>query len=164
MHTTAQLLDLVKAAHGLTSDYKLAQVLGVSKANISNYRNGHRHPETEVCLRIAELAKLDPDVVVCSVQAERSTTEISRSHWASIAARLATPATALGAILSVAFLGAPAPADAVPIDGGADQPTAHVKAQKDTSWQVSTPHGLALTEIARCIARFFEPAQCLLGG
>jgi len=54
-----QLIDLASNAAG--SDYKLAKELGVSRGNISDWRNGRRPcPAGDVAL-MADLAGMDPE-------------------------------------------------------------------------------------------------------
>lgn len=108
MHTSNELLDLVKTTHGIQSDYKLAQVLMVAKSAVINYRKGFSHPDQSVCMRIATLLDLDPDVVLCSIQAERTKDEVLSTQWARIADRLkAAASVAACALLSVVFSGSP---------------------------------------------------------
>jgi transcriptional regulator with XRE-family HTH domain len=138
MHTIDQLLDLARSANDLPSDYKLAQALDLGRQSISNYRTGRNLPDPEVCRRLAYLAKLDPDYVLCCVESARTTDEKTSAQWTRIAARLQAGAGAAAAvILSALFLSSPEPANAM------DKGTAAVWVSSDgrlpvyTSWQVS---------------------------
>jgi len=107
MHTTIELLDLAKAAHNV-SDYKLAQLLDVVPSAVKNYRAGRSHPDQAVCIRLAGLVSMDPDLVFCSVQADRASNETFKAQWARIADRLKAAASVVAcALLSVAFSGSP---------------------------------------------------------
>jgi transcriptional regulator with XRE-family HTH domain len=102
MITTNELLDQVKTKLGLPSDYKLAQVLDISKSAITNYRKQTTHPDQAVCLRIAEILEVDPDVILCNVQAERTKDETLSTQWARIAERLeGLSSTALALFLAL---------------------------------------------------------------
>ncbi|NAW64535.1 helix-turn-helix domain-containing protein [Photobacterium halotolerans] len=61
---TNTLLDMVKTRYNLTSDYKLAQKLEVSRARLSNWRCGKNSMEWEVAFQIADLLHLDDQNVV----------------------------------------------------------------------------------------------------
>lgn len=88
MHTTNELLDQVKAKHHVTSDYKLALFLGMSKQSMTNYRHGRTSLSDPIAERVAELLDLDPGYVAACMQSERSATEQSKRLWANVAHRL----------------------------------------------------------------------------
>lgn len=100
MQTTVQFLDAVKAARGV-SDYALAPLLGVSKAQISRYRRRHEVLSANVGRRIAELLNLDPAYVRACAEAERA----ERAHdgqelamWQRVAARFSAIVVAFAAL------------------------------------------------------------------
>lgn len=160
MLTTDQLLDAIKATHDLPSDYKLAHVLGVQKAAISSYRKGRTHPDQEICQRIAALLGIDPDVVVCSVHAERASTAESRAQWERIAARLVASAGAAAAVvLSVTFSQPSQAADSLSIGVAGRQVDSTAK---DTSWQVcSLQIRSTVAGIMAFLRRFFPDPEAL---
>ncbi|EGQ7930310.1 helix-turn-helix domain-containing protein [Vibrio vulnificus] len=55
MNYTNLLLDRVKARYELSSDYKLAQKLGVGRSRLSHWRSGTCSMEWEVAFQIADL-------------------------------------------------------------------------------------------------------------
>lgn len=101
---TGELLDLARSRQGV-SDYGLCKLLGVGTSTVSNYRNGRSHPDEDMAKRLAELAGLDPLLVVAWMQAERSRTEAGRATWRAIAERLA--ATAAAVCVCTAISGGP---------------------------------------------------------
>ena len=64
MTYTVELLDMVKAKYGLTSDYQLAKKLGVSSARVSNWRNMKASLEWETAFQVADLLEIDDQNVV----------------------------------------------------------------------------------------------------
>jgi transcriptional regulator with XRE-family HTH domain len=71
-NVTNDLLDEVREAHGLTSDYALAQLLGVGPAAISNYRRGRSQMSDDMALRVAKLLGRPPAPILAQIAAERA--------------------------------------------------------------------------------------------
>ena len=88
MQTIDQLLDAVKARHSISSDYKLAQFLGLTDGAIRNYRHKRSMPDELACVRIANALDIDGDVLAAQVQAHRARDEETRAFWHRIASRL----------------------------------------------------------------------------
>lgn len=78
---TLQYLDAVKARRGITSDYALAKVLGVSQPTVIGYRSGRRIFDDEVALTIAQELGLNPLAVIAAANAERAKTPEMRARW-----------------------------------------------------------------------------------
>ena len=94
---SVEFLDAVRARHGLTSDRKLAQFLGINQGRVSLYRTGQRKLDPEACIKVARALELSPEYVLASVQAERAKRTEHRRIWqrlAELAKR--TSVTALG--------------------------------------------------------------------
>lgn len=87
---TRALLDAVKAAHGIGSDYRLARVLGCSDNTIHNYRHGKTHPDEVQSLQLAAMAGLNPSYVLVSMAAQRAKTDAAREHFKRAADALRT--------------------------------------------------------------------------
>lgn len=87
MKTTVEFLDAVKASKSVPSDYALAPVLGVTRSQISRFRNGKDYLGDSTAIRVAELLELPPAFVVACVHAERSKEKAEFSLWQGIAAR-----------------------------------------------------------------------------
>lgn len=88
MNSTSRLLDAAKSRQAIPSDYKLGVTLGLSDSAITNYRKGRSKPDDVVAQRLAELAGLDPAIVVAQLHAERAQTDDTRKLWETIAKRL----------------------------------------------------------------------------
>lgn len=72
MLKTIELLEQVKAAYGLPSDYALAKKLGLTRGAVSKYRCQGTTLDDKVAIEIAELLDLNPLSVVASMHAERA--------------------------------------------------------------------------------------------
>jgi hypothetical protein len=85
---TIELLDKLKAAYGLTSDYAAAKKMGITTQAISRHRNKLSTFDDKASFEIAELLELDPAQVVASMnleRAERSQNEKLISFWSQYA-------------------------------------------------------------------------------
>lgn len=88
------LLDKAKVMHRLSSDYKLALVLGVSHVSLTSYRHGKTLPDARAISKICELTGDDPAILAAEIEAERAKTDEARALWSSIARRLSIAAAA----------------------------------------------------------------------
>lgn len=79
-----QLLDAVKARHGLSSDYALAKFLEVSKSAVSNWSAGVSSPDDMMALRIADELDLDPAYTLALVHANRNKYGNAQHVWADL--------------------------------------------------------------------------------
>lgn len=87
MITTNDVLDRVKAVQGITSEYRLCRVVGVTDQTLARWRKGLA-PSDEYAAKLANLARLDPGFVVASLAAERSKDPTISAVFADIARRL----------------------------------------------------------------------------
>ena len=110
MQSIDQLLDSVKTKHGLTSDYKLAQHLGLTMGAIAHYRHGRSLPDDRACQKIGDALGIDGDVLAAQMLARRAKDDDSRAMWNRIANRLS------GAVAGVSM------ATGVAIDSKAGSP------------------------------------------
>lgn len=70
---TAELIDLARARAGIESDYRLAKILSVTRATVSQWRSGTTYPDLLMVFRLAELAELKHvDTVIASLEVDRS--------------------------------------------------------------------------------------------
>jgi len=113
METTTELLDQVKAKHGLPSDGKLSALLGLTRAQVSRYRNKGDAFGEDVALKVADLLDLDPGYVLACAAFERAKSEGARSAWRHVAdvSKRFGAAAALLLLVGVPAL-TPAPAEA----------------------------------------------------
>lgn len=109
MFDIAAFLDRAKDGAGNVSDYRLAQLIGVSQPTISLYRNGRRLPEAGVIVRLCDYSGDDPEHVVACVQSMRAANDpIEAEMWQRMAERLrrSSHSIAAGAVVSLAAFGA----------------------------------------------------------
>lgn len=104
--TTNELLDQVKARHGLPSDYALAKLLGWTPQAVSNYRNRGRSLGDLSAIQVAGALEVDPGYVLAVVSAERAQTEEARRAWERAARRLSG---ALAGVLAFWLIGVALP-------------------------------------------------------
>lgn len=90
MKTVDELLDAVKARHKITSDYKLAQFLGMTDSAIRNYRHKRSLPDEVACVKIAQAIDLDGDVLAAEIQSMRARDDETKNFWKRLAVRLET--------------------------------------------------------------------------
>lgn len=89
---TQQYLAAVKAKLSISTDYKLAKALGVTRQLASKYANGKNIPGPLVAFRIAEILGDQPSAVIADLEAERAERggkDAEAQEWHDIAKRLA---------------------------------------------------------------------------
>jgi predicted transcriptional regulator len=58
-NVTNALLDEVREAKGLTSDYQLAKLMAVRQQTVSSYRSGRTQMSDEIALKLASMIGKD---------------------------------------------------------------------------------------------------------
>lgn len=81
MKTTQKYLEQVREKLGGATDYKIAQVLELSRQSVSDYMRGIRHADAYACTKIAITLGLDPLEIIAKVEAESAHTEKKREFW-----------------------------------------------------------------------------------
>lgn len=81
----ARLLDKAKTVHRLSSDYKLALVMGVSPSSLAHYRTGKTLPDSRVIAILCRLTGDDPALIAAEVEEMRATSDEARELWRSVA-------------------------------------------------------------------------------
>lgn len=81
---TIEFLDAVKMRRGITSDYALAKVLGISQQAVSSYRAGRSRIDDDVALTVAEVLEIHPMQVIAAANAERAKTPEAKARWESL--------------------------------------------------------------------------------
>lgn len=76
MLSTVQIFDLIKAKHGLTSDYQLAKALGVTAGLISKHRHSSFGLDDQTAQKAADLLSVDPAyLILCGLVESAKRTE-----------------------------------------------------------------------------------------
>lgn len=81
MTKVIELLEAVKAAKNVSSDYALAKVLNLPKQRISDYMKGERTPDEFACLQIAKALGESYEVITALVKMETEKDESRRNAW-----------------------------------------------------------------------------------
>lgn len=81
---TAEYLDALRDELKLPSDYALHKTLGVTRQQISRYRNGHDVFSDEISLKVADLLRKHPGMVMLDMHRERAKTPQERKIWQEI--------------------------------------------------------------------------------
>lgn len=76
-------VEMYKEKKGLGSDYKASIELGISRAAMSNYKNG-RPLDEDLALQIAEVLGIEPAEILYTIAAEKSRRPEARRKWAML--------------------------------------------------------------------------------
>jgi len=153
MIDTAALLDAAKSRHAIPSDYKLALILDVQPSAIGHYRKGRSRPDDVMAQRLAEMAGLDPSVVIAEMHAERAQTPEARAIWQGIARRLAG-ATHAGMLLILSVVVSALAC----ISGGGDAQAATLHSAAPANLQPGSVYYVKslMRRVARALGRFLR--------
>ena len=81
MENTKKLLDAVKKAKGIESDYALAKALDLPKQRISDYYKGKTSPDKYACMKIAESLSKPLADVIYAVELDAEKDESRKEAW-----------------------------------------------------------------------------------
>lgn len=106
MHSVTELVDAARVHANIQSDYRLAKTLDVTTHTVANWRHGRSKPDDLSCVKLANLAGLDPIYALSCVQAARATSPDVKTLWLSMASRFQSAGAALGcAVFALALMG-----------------------------------------------------------
>lgn len=88
MFSLPDFLDRAKRGAGIESDYALAKLIGVSRANVSNWRNERNTPDEGPIMKLCELSGDDPVDVAIEIQSSRAANDDAITLWQRVGARL----------------------------------------------------------------------------
>jgi len=89
------ILDELKSRHGLTSDYKLAKFLDITRTRLSNYRCGTNTIDDDLANKIDKLLELPEGVIALEMHAKRTKCPSVSKTFHEIAQKLAAGALCL---------------------------------------------------------------------
>lgn len=150
---TLDFIDAVKRHRQISSDYACAQALGLTRAQLSNYRQGKGALGDETAVKVADMLGMDAGYVMACMHAERASNPEIRVRWEGVAARLQRAGlAAVVAVLAVFLVGvAPSPADA-----------ATPRIGEPSVYYVKWLRGLVAT-LCRLAGRFGAPCRSPIG-
>jgi hypothetical protein len=80
-NTTTDLMDAVKEAAGIKSDYALSKLLDLEPSGISNYRHGRSQASDEIAFKMAGLLKRAPAPILAQLAADRASSPELAKVW-----------------------------------------------------------------------------------
>ena len=87
----------------ISSDYALAKKIGCSRQRLSNILKGTVKPEAYEAIKIGEILRVHPLMLLAEFEAENAKTEARKSFWINFGQRIKTGAIAIMALISTAF-------------------------------------------------------------
>jgi len=100
---TNEYLDLIKSTKSITSDYKLAQLLDISRSRLSAYRNKPRNMDDDLVLKVEKILDLPEGVVLFEMHSKRTNCPQAAQIFHEISQKLAAGALAVVLAVSVSF-------------------------------------------------------------
>lgn len=101
---TKKYMDIIRRQYGGCSDYRIAQLLNVSRQAVSRWSKGNGTIGDEPAARLADLCGLDPVEVLTEIYIERSPSPITRQYFEEVLKRTAV-ALALAPVIGVMLSG-----------------------------------------------------------
>lgn len=95
MDAINKLLEEAKDKAGLTSDYALANAMGIKKQTVSRYKLGLSTPDIYSMRRLADLTGKTLDEIAASIEIEKETDETKKEYWRNFYKRLGGVAASL---------------------------------------------------------------------
>jgi hypothetical protein len=112
LKTTIEYLDAIKSRLDLPSDYAAAKALGVTRAAVSNYRNGKSSFDDCVAIKAAELLNIEPMEVIAACHAESARDAGMYRFWENVWGKAIGATAAAAVVMVVGLTGAPTSANA----------------------------------------------------
>lgn len=75
-----QFIEMFKEKNHLPSDYVAAKELSISRAAMSNYKNG-RPLDDDLALKLAESLNIEVSEILYIIKAEKAKDEMTRKAW-----------------------------------------------------------------------------------
>lgn len=75
---SAEIIKKIKAKHGVTSDYAVAKMMGVSRQLMSQWSRGTQDMGVADAITAAELLDIEPVKIIASVEIERARSDRQR--------------------------------------------------------------------------------------
>ena len=89
---THKYLTMLKAAYGGASDYKVAQMLKVTKQHVSKWSNDASGMGESPAMILADLLDLDPIIVISELNLDRAQSREARQYYEEILSRVKSSA------------------------------------------------------------------------
>ncbi len=76
-----EYLDEAKKKLGITSDYALARILGITTPSMTRYRKHGGKFDSYMCFKIAEILNIDSRTLIAEMQSESEKDPIKQAFW-----------------------------------------------------------------------------------
>ena len=80
MTEIAEYFELVKGRYGLSSDYALAEKLGIAQPEANLMRRGLKIPKPELCIKMAKLLHKNPVELLLIAQKDKAPKQ-AKEYW-----------------------------------------------------------------------------------
>ncbi|MGK5049870.1 DUF3693 domain-containing protein [Janthinobacterium sp. GB4P2] len=81
---TMEYMGAVKLALRIESDYALSKALNVTRQTVSRYVQGKGYFDDAVAVKVADLLKIHPGLVILDMHRERAKTPAEQTIWQEI--------------------------------------------------------------------------------
>lgn len=92
-----------KIKTGIKSDYGLAKALGCSRQRVSGLMKGWVKPEAYEAVKIGEILKIHPLMLLAEFEAEQAKTEERKAFWLNFVQRIKSGAIGMLALTFIPF-------------------------------------------------------------
>lgn len=92
-----------KVKLGIKSDYGLAKALGINRGTLSGYMTGKRIPDAFAAVKMAEILKVHPLLLLAEFEAESEKDETKRAFWENFVQRIKSGAMGMWASIFTAI-------------------------------------------------------------
>lgn len=86
------VIAAIQQRHGLPSQPQVSRFLGVTEKTLSNWMHARSIPDDSKTIQIAELAGIDPLVLLAYHHAQRAPDELTRVTWLKVVRKLSATA------------------------------------------------------------------------
>lgn len=87
----------------ISSDYALAKALGINRARVHEYMTGKRTPNAYAAIKMAEILKVHPLLLLAEFEGETEKNEEIRSFWINFAQRIKAGTVGMLALIFTVF-------------------------------------------------------------
>lgn len=94
-----ELIDAAKQQRGLTSDYSLAQALGIRSSRVSELRSLKKYADEAEIFMLADMAGVDPHIAAAGVRIDREKSPSKKAYWERILTQYAVASTVAATVI-----------------------------------------------------------------
>jgi transcriptional regulator with XRE-family HTH domain len=102
MNSIERLLQC-KVKLGIKSDYALAKALGINRGSMTGYMTGKRQPDVYMAIKMAEILKVHPLMLIAEFEIETAKTVERQAFWANFAQRIKSGLVGIVVLICSAF-------------------------------------------------------------